>query len=210
MPRGVSPVYLEIINAKTQTLDTLLEDLIQTSMFSSRRVEYKFYEINAGEYLDSLINETRVRVENEGLRFASKNDVPEATLFVIDRSRIDQVVSNIIGNALKFTPQGGEVSFLCNVEESAAGDGDGTDGRLMIRIKDNGAGIPDEDLTNIFRRRYSGLSQPDGAGYGLGLYISREIIEQHDGQIWAENNPEKGASLCFYLPCYQSKAAAID
>jgi PAS domain S-box-containing protein len=205
-PEGVSSVYLEIIDAKTQTLNTLLEDLIQTSMFSSKQIEYNFYEINAAEYIDKLANEIRLRVEGDGRQFFYAHDIPPDTLFVIDRSRIDQVVSNIVGNALKFTPQGGEISFLCNKDEPIGG---GADGRLMICVKDSGGGIPEADLPNIFRRRYSGLSRSKESGSGLGLYISREIIEQHGGGIWASNNPEGGATFCFYLPCYDKAAASM-
>ncbi|MDR0519255.1 MAG: HAMP domain-containing histidine kinase, partial [Clostridiales Family XIII bacterium] len=198
-------VYLEIIDAKARTLNTLLEDLIQTSLFSSRRAEYKFYEAGAREYLEQLANEIRLRVESEGRRFRCDNSVPSDTLMVIDKSRVDQVVSNIVSNALESTSRGDAVEFISYTDAAAAESG--TDGRVLICVRDSGRGIPEGELGNIFRRRYSGLSHTDGEGHGLGLYISREIVEQHGGQIWAENNNGKGASFCFYLPCYKGGAS---
>jgi signal transduction histidine kinase len=199
-PADVALAYLEIIDAKTRTLNTLLEELIQTSMFSSRQTEYKFYEINAVAYLVKLTDEIRLRVENENRRFSCENSVPADTLLVIDRSRIDQVISNVVGNALKFTPPGRRITFVCSVDILSGS----AEGRLIVRVRDSGAGIPVDDLQNIFRRRYSGLSGRSGAGSGLGLYISREIVNQHGGQIWAENNSDGGATISFYLPCHRT------
>jgi PAS domain S-box-containing protein len=220
-PPDMNNVYLEIIHAKTQTLNTLLEDLIQASNFSSQQVEYKFYEILALEYFNRALNENRLRLEQEGRFVCCQNNLPEGLVVVIDHYRIDQVIANLLSNALKFTVTGDTISMYCdmNIEpatpepqaDSASADlrFDLPPGKIIVRISDTGRGIPPESLPHIFKRKYTGTNQPHDNGFGLGLYISREIIRQHGGQIWAENNPDYGASLYFSLPCY-FKGVSLD
>ena len=94
------------------------------------------------------------------------------------------------GNALNHTQQNGEI------EVSAINK----DGSLILNVKDNGTGIPPEDLKKLFKRFSQGTSQKRSAGTGLGLYLSRQIVEAHNGKIWAESKVSKGSVFSVLIP----------
>lgn len=108
-----------------------------------------------------------------------------------DRDRLLQVLANLITNAIKFTPHGGSVRLH--------GEPSGADGALRISVRDSGAGIPPDMLEAIFER-YWQVGKNDRRGLGLGLYISRSLVEAHGGTIWAESSPGAGSTLYFTLP----------
>ncbi|HEX5059665.1 MAG TPA: ATP-binding protein [Kofleriaceae bacterium] len=108
-----------------------------------------------------------------------------------DRERVLQVLSNLLGNALKFTPRGGHVTL------TATRDGD----RTLFSVRDTGPGIPPEHLAHVFDRFWKEEEQVFGVkGTGLGLFIAKGIIEAHGGRIWAKNEPGGGARFSFTLP----------
>jgi signal transduction histidine kinase len=110
-----------------------------------------------------------------------------------DHDRIVQVLSNLLSNAMKFTPPGGTVSLL--VARSA--------GDIELAVKDTGAGISAQALPRVFNRFWQGSSEP-GAGLGLGLYICEKIIAAHSGRIWVESEPGRGTTFRFTLPLLAS------
>ena len=110
-------------------------------------------------------------------------------LAALDHDRILQVLANLISNSLKFTPQGGKIT-ICGESEAAG---------IRISVVDTGSGIPDDALERIFHR-FSQVGRNDRRGLGLGLYISRNIVEAHGGRIWAESRPGAGSRICFTLP----------
>jgi signal transduction histidine kinase len=108
----------------------------------------------------------------------------------VDRRRIEQVMTNVLSNAIKFTPKGGQIDV--RVSETSAG--------LQVCVSDNGLGIPEEDQALVFNKFYV---VPDGrglSGLGLGLYIAREMIELHGGRIWGESRLGEGSTFCFEVP----------
>jgi signal transduction histidine kinase len=116
--------------------------------------------------------------------------LPEATWSVFcDLDRIVQVLSNIAGNAIKFTPAGGSVLLRTVRGES----------EVMFVVEDTGPGIPAEDQPYVFDRFWRGHA-PNREGRGLGLYIAKGIIETHGGRIWAQSRPGRGTSMSFALP----------
>lgn len=117
-------------------------------------------------------------------------EVPDAPLpLLCDRGRIVQVLVNLVGNAVKFTPEGGRVSV------SAARVGD----EALFSVTDNGPGIPESLLEAIFQRFWQ-AGENDQRGLGLGLYIAKGIVESHGGRIWAESRVGEGSSFHFTLP----------
>jgi signal transduction histidine kinase len=108
----------------------------------------------------------------------------------VDRGRIEQVLTNIISNAIKFAPKQSQIDV--HLSES--------DGSLQVCISDQGPGIPEEDRGHVFDKFYVIADGRGLSGLGLGLYIAREIIELHGGQIWVESEPQQGSTFCFRLP----------
>jgi signal transduction histidine kinase len=106
-----------------------------------------------------------------------------------DQHRILQVLGNLIANSLKFTPQGGKITIA--VEPAAD--------CICISVRDTGSGIPEHAIGQIFER-FSQAEKNDRRGLGLGLYISRCIVEAHGGRIWAESQPGSGSMIAFTLP----------
>jgi signal transduction histidine kinase len=127
--------------------------------------------------------------DNIGLELVCKNDI-----FVeADRGRINQVVSNLLDNAIKFTKEG---TIITTAEQK--------DIHVVISVKDTGTGIDPEILPRLFTR----FATKSGTGTGLGLFISKSIVEAHGGRMWAENNShEKGATFTFSLPLSKEKQA---
>jgi signal transduction histidine kinase len=106
-----------------------------------------------------------------------------------DQGRIVQVLTNLVANAIKFTPQGGHI--VVNAKE--AGD------NVLFSVKDDGPGIPESLHESIFERFWQ-VDKNDNRGTGLGLYIARNIVEAHGGKIWAESRPGEGSIFYFTLP----------
>jgi two-component system phosphate regulon sensor histidine kinase PhoR len=131
----------------------------------------------------------RPQVERAGLvlRIEAPGDLPQVR---IDRNRIEQVLINLIHNAVKFTPEGGEILVGADV----------IDGMLRVSVHDTGAGITAEDLPRIFERFYKTDAARRSAGSGLGLAIAKHIVQSHGGTIWAESTPGHGATFYFTLP----------
>lgn len=132
--------------------------------------------------------------ENKGLRVTMAFDSQHATVSG-DRDRLVQVVINILSNATKFTPSGGEIHIAVRQEPSS-------NGQVVVQISDSGVGIPEESLDRIFEKFQRSNDKSAGAveGTGLGLAIARQIIEFHDGRIWAASEPGKGSTFTFTLP----------
>ena len=122
---------------------------------------------------------------------------PPPLLAAFDQERILQVVANLVSNALRFTPKGGKVTLV--------GERDGASVRLSVA--DTGSGIPEGALESIFERFSQAGPKERRGGLGLGLYISRCLIEAHGGRIWAESPPGAGAKLCLTLPAHAPAAS---
>ncbi|MCJ7730502.1 MAG: cell wall metabolism sensor histidine kinase WalK, partial [Sedimentisphaerales bacterium] len=128
--------------------------------------------------------------KNKGLELSLELDenLPRVTL---DRDRIIQVLTNLIGNAIKFTPQGGQVRLSFQKQ----------DNELVIRVSDTGAGIPKEDLPKIFEQFYRVQRRGEEIkGTGLGLTIVKRIVLLHGGRIEVESEPDRGSTFSVFLP----------
>jgi signal transduction histidine kinase len=118
------------------------------------------------------------------------SDVASDSLLArFDHERIHQVLANLLSNAIKFTPEGGRVSIRVEPAE----------GEIRFSVTDTGPGIAEDELGRIFERFWQVVGG-DKRGLGLGLYISKCIIEAHGGRIWAESQPEAGSTFFFTLP----------
>jgi signal transduction histidine kinase len=174
---------IKAITRNAQRLETLTRDILDVTRIEGHRLDLNKEKFDISEVVASAIEDTRSRVDDSNIKFEYS---PRKLLVEADRMRISQVLSNLLSNAVKFTKQG-------TVYISA----DNKDGQLIVSVKDTGSGIDVEIMSRLFTK-FTTKSQ---TGTGLGLFISKSIIEAHGGRIWAENNKDgKGATFTFRLP----------
>lgn len=188
----------EILNKNTQRMEELVNQILDFT-----RIEAGLFEIKLGKFsLPELIREV---VESFSLLAEKKKIILKVETIQdigkvnADRQRIQQVIGNLLNNAIKFTPDGGRVEISVKKKEETITP------EIEVRVKDNGIGIPQEVKEKIFERFYqvdSSLTRESG-GFGLGLTIARHIVEAHHGKIWVESPPpgeNKGSCFVFTLP----------
>jgi signal transduction histidine kinase len=185
---------LEPICRNAKRLNRLAEDILDLTQIESKSLQLHTEHFNLHDMILNAIADSRNRIKKEykdniGLELVCKNDI-----FVeADRGRINQVVSNLLDNAIKFTKEG---TIITTAEQK--------DIHVVISVKDTGTGIDPEILPRLFTR----FATKSGTGTGLGLFISKSIVEAHGGRMWAENNShEKGATFTFSLPLSKEKQA---
>ncbi len=141
------------------------------------------------DVLMRAVERLRPQVERAGLvlRVDVSPDLPQVR---VDRGRIEQVLINLIHNAVKFTPEGGEIIVSAGLR----------DGMLRVSVRDTGVGITAEELPRIFERFYKTDAARRSAGSGLGLAIAKHIVQAHGGTIWAESTPGHGTTFSFTIP----------
>ncbi len=188
LPKTTQKRQLDIIRRTALRMDRLIQDLLDVA-----RLDNGALVINEGaESLQSVLQEVQDGFASvaESEHVSLSIEQPDHDMLIhIDRGRVLQVFSNLIGNALKFTPSGGSI-----IVRAAA-----SEGMLLCSVIDTGAGIPAEALPHIFDRFWQG-KEKKSAGAGLGLAISKGIVEGHGGTIWVESETGQGSSFHFTLP----------
>jgi len=181
---------LDIILRNIDRLTNLVNDLLDLSRIESGRMELKFERVSLDSVIADSIESVRQTAIEKGI--ALNIELPKDLAPVkADREKLTQVIINLLNNAVKFTPRGGEISIKASE----------LNGQVEVRVSDTGIGIPPEDLNRVFDRFYqvdSTLTREAG-GTGLGLAICKGIIEAHNGEIWAESEPGKGSTFIFTL-----------
>jgi signal transduction histidine kinase len=181
--------YLKTIDMSADRLTKLVSNLLDTSRMEAGLLKLEKTKVDLAQLIKNIVTEAGVRAEI--YRFAVKTG--EKPLMVkIDVSRIRQVLDNLIGNAIKYSPPGTKITISASK----------SDKEVLVSVSDEGPGIPAGELKNIFERMYR-IEQRlyTGAdGVGLGLYICDKLVQAHGGRIWAENKMEKGSTFKFILP----------
>lgn len=177
---------------QTNKLSKLIEDLLDVSKIQAGKMVLNKSHFNLDELINDVITHLLPLSHQHNLVY-NRSEKPVA-LFA-DRNRIEQVLVNILSNAIKYSPGGGDIVINTVQEEDV----------VTVSISDNGIGIPQEDLKDIFLRfhRVGGLPNTF-SGSGIGLYVASEIIEKHGGKIWAESTLGKGSTFYFQLNLIQS------
>ena len=192
--------YLERIFNSTEGLIKLVNDMLNISRIESGRFTIEPVITDIGKLLEDVITEIKARADEVGVRlFYNK---PQSPITVkADVLRIKEVMINLLGNSLKFTPEGGTVTVTVAPE--------GND-FAVVKIKDTGRGISEVDMLKLFKKfnmvgNGGHLTKDRGQGTGLGLYLSKSLVELHGGRIWAQSEGEgKGATFSFTLPLNNS------
>jgi two-component system phosphate regulon sensor histidine kinase PhoR len=167
----------------------MAQELLDLSRIESCQVALDLKPISPQKLLTSAADRMKMQAERAGvaLRVEASIDLPGVRA---DQVRLEQVLVNLIHNAIKFTRPGGEVVLFAE----AAG------GAVRFGVKDTGIGIPADDVPRIFERFYRVDKSRAGSGTGLGLSIARHIVEAHGGRIWVESNEGRGSSFYFMIP----------
>ncbi|MBI4348446.1 MAG: HAMP domain-containing histidine kinase [Elusimicrobia bacterium] len=184
---------LEIMRGSAKRLHEMVENVLDMAKVKAGRLEVEKKPFDLNELLARSVSLFEVSAREKGVELS--RDLPPASFRALgDPQAVERVVSNLLGNALKFTPKGGRI------ELRAGPEGDW----LRVSVKDTGYGIPAKDLPRLFRRfeRLDVEGQRDRkiAGAGLGLAASRSLVEAHGGKIWAESEEGKGTTFFFTLP----------
>jgi two-component system, OmpR family, phosphate regulon sensor histidine kinase PhoR len=185
----VADRFLGRIETEVDALTQMAQELLELARIESGQVPLEFSQVNPGRLLESSAERMRAQAERAGLEL--RLEVPASLPDVrADERRLEQVLVNLVHNAVKFTPPGGAVVL------SAAMDGD----FVHFAVRDTGVGIPEDDLSRIFERFYKADRARSGGGTGLGLSIAKHIIEAHGGRIWAESIEGRGSTFNFTIP----------
>ncbi|ESU34528.1 sensor histidine kinase [Bacillus sp. 17376] len=186
----IAPNFLETTRGETERMIRLVNDLLQLSKLDS--VDYRLSKewVNFPVFFNRIIDRFELTKEQN---VSFKREITEDAIFVeIDEDKITQVLDNIISNAMKYSPEGGTITF--RVKE--------LDDQIVASISDEGVGIPKDNLDKIFDRFYrvdKARTRKLG-GTGLGLAIAKEMVNAHGGRIWAESVEGKGTTVQFTLP----------
>jgi len=178
---------LQVIEEEADRLTRLIEDLLDASRLQAGGMPLKRSDIAMKSMAERLAERFQVQTEDHQIIVDLPDDLP---VVMADEIRIEQVLSNLISNAIKYAPDG-KITI----------NGCGRPQEILICVADEGPGIHTGDLPHIFDRFYrSPETSRKTKGAGLGLYLARAIIEAHGGRIWADPKPDKGARICFSLP----------
>ncbi len=182
--------YLDVIRRSTERLHGLVEDLLLVAQIEASRVELQREQLDLRQLVASAVETARPAADEKGVTLAVVLDHPSEV--TADRSRIAQVLDNLVSNAVKFTNGGG------NVTVTLAGDGDS----LQLVVADTGIGVPTDEQGQVFSRffRASTATQRAIPGTGLGLAISRALVEQHGGTISFASREGEGTQVTVTLP----------
>lgn len=189
---------LEKVYASNERLIQLVENLLNISRIESGRLQYEFKSIQLDDLVDSVVEELEPKAKGKGLKFSYKRPKKKMSPVIVDEEKVRQVVMNLVDNAIKYTKKG---SVTVSLKPGKSRDKK-IGGCLEFCVTDSGMGISAEDLPNLFKKfsRGTGSSLIHTEGTGLGLYVARQMIEAHQGRIWAESIGEnKGSKFCFKL-----------
>ncbi|MGD2104593.1 MAG: ATP-binding protein [Anaerolineae bacterium] len=203
--------FLDRMDTEVDALTQMVQELLQLSRIESGRAPIRLEPVNVIEVVGPPVERLRTQAERAELDLSV--DVPAEPLSVLaDVDRMQQVVTNLVHNAIKFTPAGGSIQVSIRefgrfdeghpMDELAdLGPGDW----VLITVEDTGVGIPSTDLPRIFERFYKADRARSGGGTGLGLAIAKHIVQAHDGHIWAESVEDQGSSFYVALPALTSR-----
>ncbi len=180
--------FLTKASQQVKKMNTLINGFLNSSRLESGKIQLdlKFF------YLDQLINETideiKLTVNSHQITLSPCDPVE----VYADRDKIGSVIINLLSNAVKYSPKGKDIKVNCSIREK----------EVVVSIEDEGMGLKPEEITHIFDRFYrvSSSHTRNISGFGIGLYLSAEIIKRHSGRIWVESEKGRGSTFYFTLP----------
>lgn len=189
MPENYDLRNLHIVQSQTERLERLVNDLLDLSQMQAGQLSLQYSDFFLADVLAESVHSAQVSAEQHTIFLDIQ--VPD-TKVTADRSRVGQVIGNILDNAIKYSPQGEQVKVLLQEYE----------GEYLISVIDQGIGVSPELFDHIFERFYRvrNVASRQYAGIGLGLYVAKAIVEAHGGRLWFANNTSVGSTFYFTLP----------
>jgi two-component system sensor histidine kinase/response regulator len=183
--------YLKRVKHNVERLTRMINDLLDLSRIEAGAVQLQLGPVSMPDLINDVVEgfQTIAREKAVGVKAQCATGLP---IIQGDRDKLYQVLNNLIQNAVKFTPSGGAIEVQAFAPSST---------HLEVCVSDTGCGIPDHETERVFDRFYRGESAPmESRGAGLGLAISKTLIELHGGRIWVESVPGEGSRFFFTLP----------
>lgn len=181
---------LDTMKKSNEDMLGLVNALLEVYKYESGKLNLCKTTFDLKHFLEDCVAQVQALADKKEIDLSLMYEDSENAEITADRNELRRVILNLCGNALNHTKQGGTIEVSALNKE----------GDLILNVKDNGIGIPQEDLKKLFKRFSQGTSQKRSAGTGLGLYLSRQIIEAHNGRIWAESVVSKGSVFSFMIP----------
>ncbi|WP_303974131.1 cell wall metabolism sensor histidine kinase VicK [Streptococcus merionis] len=191
---AVAPSFVKVSLDETNRMMRMVTDLLKLSRFDNKNIQLELELVNFTAFITFILNRFDQMKQQEGKKnYTIIRDYPLKPIWIeVDTDKISQVIDNVVNNAIKYSPDGGNITIGMKTTET----------QLIISVADKGLGIPKADLPKIFDRFYrvdKARSRAQG-GTGLGLAISKEIIKAHQGFIWAKSDYGKGSTFTMVLP----------
>ncbi|MHC1684654.1 MAG: ATP-binding protein [Clostridiaceae bacterium] len=183
--------YCSVILNRVKMLTKLLDDILEHSKAELNKMDISLSEFYSGNFFKNILEDLSVEVESKGLKFIHPDKIPDL-LINGDKKRLSQVMYNLVSNSIKYSKSHGEVSIYFEDDEKY----------IYVYVKDTGIGISSADVPYIFNKFYRGEKSRNQniSGSGLGLSISKYIIEAHGGYINCIESSSNGTTICFSLP----------
>jgi len=181
--------YVRDVLEAGRHLLSLINDVLDLAKIEAGRLELELSQVAIPDVLRSAVSMHSERAARGRIE-VSLSAEPEAIVVTADERRVRQVVFNLVSNAVKFTPADGRIDVSARLE----------DGRAEIAVADTGPGISAEDLETIFEEFEQAADGKQAEGTGLGLPLSRKLVELHGGRLWAESAPGEGSTFRFTIP----------
>lgn len=182
-------VLLSTMLQSNEDLLGLVNALLEVYRFESGKLTLCQTVFPVKDLVEQCYSELKPLAEKKDIDFSLTFELEDKLHIMADRAEIKRVITNLCGNALNYTNKGGCVKVLAKAQS----------GDFIFSVTDNGNGIPQSDIPNLFKRFSQGTARKRSTGTGLGLYLSRQIIEAHNGKIWVDSKVDKGSEFSFLL-----------
>ncbi len=183
-------VLLSTMLQSNEDLLGLVNALLEVYRFESGKLSLCKTNFPVKDLVLQCFEELKPLAESKNIEFVLNCEIDDNVNVNADKGEIKRVMINLCGNAVNYTNKGGKIELTAKAQE----------GDFIFSVADNGNGIPKEDMPHLFKRFSQGTSKKRSTGTGLGLYLSRQIVEAHNGKIWLESKVNKGSEFSFLLP----------
>ena len=185
---GLAPRLLEKMERQVKKMSVMIDGFLNISRLEAGKIHLDVQRFDMAALLAEVAEEFDATISSHKILFPEVQQV----LVEADRNKIGHVINNLLSNAIKYSPSGAVIAVKCENNES----------EIIFSVRDEGIGVNPQDLPKLFDRYYrvAGMQINMASGFGIGLYLSAEIISRHGGRIWAESEPGDGSTFYFSLP----------